>query len=602
VRGQGTYVQASDVSWASLKQLLPYLWRYRTRLLVSLLLLVAAKFASVGLPYLLKLSVDRLDLGRSNPIYTVPLLLLIAYAVARFANVLFSELRDTVFGRVTENAMHDIGLKVFRHLHSLDLQFHLDRKTGALARDIDRGTNGISFLLRFMVFNILPTLLEIFLVIGILSMHYSLWFGLIVFVAILFYIVFSVFATERRTVHVREMNSADSDSSSRAIDSLLNYETVKYFNNEDYEADLYDQSLARWQRARRVNRISMFALNSGQAFIISLAMGAAMILAAYHVSENKMTLGDFALVNAYMMQIFMPLNFLGFVYREMKGSMVNIENMFKLLREQPEISDADAAQTLHPGNATIRFDRVSFYYHAERPILRNVSFTVEPRQRVALVGSSGSGKSTTARLLFRFYDVKEGAIYIGDQDIRSLTLNSLRATMAFVPQDTVLFNASIVDNIRYGDIRASDERVQKAIDMAHLREFIHSLPQGENTLVGERGLKVSGGEKQRIAIARALLKNPSILVFDEATSSLDSAAEKEIMRAINEISGERTVLIIAHRLSTIANVDQILVLDKGEIVERGTHSQLLKEDGRYARLWNLQMSEKSSGSTSSDSA
>jgi ABC-type transport system involved in Fe-S cluster assembly fused permease/ATPase subunit len=593
LRGQGSSVSYSEVSWSSLKQLLPYLLKYRLRLGLSLLCLILAKLASISLPFLLKDAVDQLDsAGDVGSIIAVPLGLLLAYAIVRFANVLFAELRDTVFGRVSESAMHNIGLKVFKHLHSLDLQFHLNRKTGALSRDIERGTNGISFLLRFMVFNIIPTLLEIILVIVILSSRYTLWFGLIVFVAIVIYITYSIYATEIRTKHVREMNTADSDASTRAIDSLLNYETVKYFGNEDYEAKLYDENLTRWQSARRKNRLTVFTLNGGQAFIISLAMGLSMILAAYGVQRGEMTLGDFVLINAFMMQIFMPLNFLGFVYREMKGSMANIENLFKLLRENPSIKNSDSATELALSQAEIQFDDVSFSYQKERNILNKISFTLPAKSRLAIVGHSGSGKSTISKLLFRFYDPTGGVIRIDGQDIHGLSLESLRASMAFVPQDTVLFNTTIYENIRYGDIDAEDSAIQQAIDMADLRNFINKLPLGLDTVVGERGLKLSGGEKQRIAIARAILKKPAILVFDEATSSLDSKAEKEILNAIDSISGDRSVLMIAHRLSTIASADQILVLDDGNIVERGNHQELIAKKGTYAELWELQKKEE----------
>lgn len=593
MRGQGTSVEYSEISWSSLKQLLPYLAAYRLRILIALACLIAAKLASIGLPFILKHIVDALDSNNAMvATLAVPLGLLLAYAALRFANVLFAEIRDTVFGRVTENAMHDIGLKVFKHLHSLDLQFHLDRKTGALSRDIERGTTGISFLMRFMVFNIIPTLLEIFMVIGILSGAYTPWFGLIVVIAIISYVAYSVYATELRTKFVREMNKADSETNTRAIDSLLNYETVKYFGNEDYEAELYDKNLSQWQLARRSNRLSIFALNGGQAFIISAAMGAAMILAAYEVSRDTMTIGDFVLINAFMMQIFMPLNFLGFVYREMKGSLANIENMFKLLRVKTKIENRDDAVSIQIYKGEIAFKNVCFSYANERQILQDISFVVPEKSTIALVGSSGSGKSTISKLLFRFYDPVSGCITIDGQDLSALTLESLRATMAFVPQDTVLFNTSIYDNIRYGNINASDESIQSAIDMAHLRGFVEKLPKGLETIVGERGLKLSGGEKQRIAIARAILKQPKILVFDEATSSLDSGAEKEIMKAIEEISGDRSVLMIAHRLSTVSKADQILVLEEGKIVEKGDHANLINLGGRYKQLWDLQKMEQ----------
>lgn len=592
MRGQATHVQYSEVKWATLKKLVPYLLRYKHRLMLAIALLIAAKLASIGLPFVLKHIVDSLDQGQGVlNIVTVPLGLLIAYGLVRLANVLFAELRDTVFGRVTEHAMHDIALKVFKHLHALDLEFHLNRKTGGMARDIERGTNGISFLMRFMVFNIIPTLLEIILVIAILSSKYSLWFGVIVLGAIIAYVGWSVWATEVRTQFVREMNAADSDTNSRAVDSLLNFETVKYFGNEEYEAKLYDKNLEGWEQARRKNRLSIFALNGGQAIVISIFMSAAMILAAFHVQEGEMTIGDFVLVNAFMMQIFMPLNFLGFVYREMKGSMANIEKMFVLLDEKPAITENDDAKALRLKSPKVEFRNVEFSYKPERKILSGVSFDIDALSKVAIVGSSGSGKSTISKLLFRFYDCQSGSILIDDQDIKGFSLHSLRSHMGFVPQDTVLFNASIYDNIRYGNVDATDEEINRAIALAHLRQFIDSLPEGSNTVVGERGLKLSGGEKQRVAIARTILKNPPILVFDEATSSLDSHSEKEILNAIDSISAEKTCLVIAHRLSTIADADKIIVLENGAIVEQGSHSDLIKTQGRYAKLWSIQESE-----------
>ena len=593
MRGQGTHVNYSDVSWSTLRKLVPYLSHYKGRLLLALALLVAAKIASITLPFLLKHIVDAFTVNDANNVLmVVPLALLIAYGCVRLANVLFSELRDTVFGRVTEHAMHHIALKVFKHLHALDLEFHLNRKTGGLARDIERGTSGINFLLRFMVFNIVPTILEIALVIVILSLNYSLWFGVIVFTAIVTYIAWSIFATEIRTQHVREMNTADSETNTRAIDSLLNYKTVKYFGNEEHEARHYDHNLTGWERARRKNRLSIFTLNGGQATIISVFMSLAMILAAYRVSDGSMTVGDFVLINAFMMQIFMPLNFLGFVYREMKGSMANIEKMFALLELKPAIVDNKNAQPLILSQGEIEFSGVDFHYTKNRPILSDVSFSLPAKSRVAIVGSSGSGKSTISKLLFRFYDTTNGSIRIDGQDIKNVTAASVRSTMGFVPQDTVLFNDTIYENIRYGRIDSSDKEIQKAIKLAHLDTFISQLPEGENTIVGERGLKLSGGEKQRVAIARTILKNPSIFVFDEATSSLDSESEKLILDAVNEISKDKTSLIIAHRLSTIANADKIIVLENGKIVEQGNHEYLLSISGRYHDLWKLQEAEK----------
>lgn len=593
MRGSRTNVSLQEVNWKTLFSLVPYMMEHKRRIVLALLCLIGAKVASVGLPFILKYIVDDLDINTlQEKLIAVPLGLLIAYGLVRFSNVLFGELRDTIFGRVTERAMRRIGLKVFKHLHNLDLDFHLNRRTGGLSRDIERGTNGISFLMRFMVFNIVPTLIEIALIIGILFGKYNVWFALIVFTAVSLYIGFSIFATEFRTKFVREMNQAESQTSTRAIDSLLNFETVKYFTNEDYEATHYDNELAQWENARQRNRLSLFLLNGGQAFIIALAMSSAMILAAYNVANHRMTLGDFVLINAFMMQVFMPLNFLGFVYREMKGSLANIDKMFSLLATKSNISDMENASELKVHEGKIRFSNVSFGYHPERPILKNVSFDVAPLQKVAIVGASGSGKSTLLKLLFRFYDVDSGEIDIDNQNIRTVSQHSLRKAIGVVPQDSVLFNTSIVDNIRYGRVDASDDEVEHAIALAHLTQFIEQLPEKGNTMVGERGLKLSGGEKQRVAIARAILKHPPIMVFDEATSSLDSRSEHIILQAIREISRHQTSLVIAHRLSTIVDADKIIVLHEGSITEEGTHQQLLSLNGKYAELWKIQQAEK----------
>ncbi|WP_045857105.1 ABCB family ABC transporter ATP-binding protein/permease [Teredinibacter purpureus] len=589
MRGQKTDVAFSDVNWKALKSLIPYLLEYRGRLFLAILCLIGAKMASVGLPFVLKHIVDHLDLTTAAAQLTsIPLALLIAYGFVRFANVLLGELRDTLFGRITERAMRRVGLRVFRHLHALDLDFHLNRRTGGLSRDVERGVNGISFLMRFMVFNIVPTLLEILLVALLLLVNYHAGYAVIVLTAVIAYVGWSVFATEWRTRFIRMANTAESESSTRAVDSLINYETVKYFTNEDYEAQRYDHDLAQWEQAKRKNRLTLFALNGGQSFIIAASMSAAMILAAWDVAHQKMTLGDFVLINAFMMQIFMPLNLLGFVYREMKGSMANIEKMFNLLAQTPAIVDEPDAPDLVVTHAEIEFKNVSFHYQKERPILKNISFKVGAHQKVAVVGSSGAGKSTLLKLLFRFYEPCEGEIIVDGQNIRHINQHSLRRNIGVVPQDTVLFNSSILENIRYGDITATDEQVLDAIRLAHLDEFVATLPEGVNTQVGERGLKLSGGEKQRVAIARTILKRPAILVFDEATSSLDSKSEKSILHALEEIAQEQTSLAIAHRLSTIVNADTILVLDAGIIIEYGNHAQLLKQKGKYAQLWELQ--------------
>ena len=588
MRGGGSRVSVDidQVNWRSLRLVIPYLTEYRGRIFLALLCLVGAKLASVGLPFILKNIVDRLN--DVNALVVVPLGLLFAYGVVRFANVLFGEIRDTLFGRVTERAMRRVGYRVFTHLHSLDLSYHLNRRTGGVSRDIERGVTGISFILRFMVFNIVPTFLEVGMVVVLLVWNYSFGFGLIVLISVVAYVLFSFYATEKRTAFIRAMNAAESQSSTRSVDSLLNYETVKYFNNEDYEARHYDASLAQWEVARRRNRLSLFVLNGGQSLIIAVAITVAMLFAANQVAQKQMTIGDFVLINALMMQVFMPLNFLGFVYREMKGSMANVDAMFALLNVAPVVRDQETANDLNVTKGEIEFRDIDFSYHSERPILKGVTFSVLPKQKVAIVGSSGSGKSTIMKLLFRFYDVDSGCIMIDDQEITQVTQHSLRKSIAVVPQDAVLFNASIFENIRYGDVSATDEQVWEAIKMSYLDEFIAQLPEGEKTLVGERGLKLSGGERQRVAIARAILKKPSFMIFDEATSSLDSHSEQRILQAMQRIQKDYTSIVIAHRLSTVVDADQILVLDRGQVVERGSHAQLLAQQGQYAMLWQIQ--------------
>lgn len=575
------------LNWYVIKLLWPYLLEYKGRIILAMSCLVATKLASVGLPFILKQLVDNLDEGKTTQLLSVPVGLVLAYGAVRFLMAITGEIRDTLFGRVTERAIRRLGLAVFDHLHRLDLDFHLERKTGGLSRDIERGTSGVSFLMRFMVFNIVPTLLEIAMVIGIFFFNYGIAFAAITFFSVLAYIFFSIIATEWRTEYVRDAAKADSLSNTRAIDSLLNYETVKYFNNEKYESDRYDQALEQWEIAKRKNRLSLFALNGGQALIVALAMTAMMALAAYQVTYREMTLGDFVLINAFMMQLFMPLNFLGFVYREIRGALANIERMFGLLDKYPSIVDAPNALDFQPSRGELSFEKVNFSYD-DRPILRDVSFKVEAGRKVAVVGDSGAGKSTLIKLLFRFYDVDQGAIRIDGQDIRHLTQEALRRAIAIVPQDTVLFNDSLVENIRYGRPSASDAEVLNAIKLAHLEQFIGSLSQGWDTKVGERGLKLSGGEKQRVAIARAILKGSPVLVFDEATSSLDSRSEQAILSALREAAKGHTSLVVAHRLSTIIDADLIVVLSQGEIVEQGTHTALLVMDGLYAKLWRIQ--------------
>ena len=531
---------------------------------------------------------DTLSENGESGLIIVPVALVLAYGFARFSMIILGEIRDTIFGRVTERAMSKIGLLVFKHVHSLDLDFHLNRRTGGLSRDIERGVNGISFLMRFFVFNIAPTLIEIALVIGILLFNYGLAFAVITLIAVVAYILFSTTMTDWRTGFVREAAQADSAASTISLDSLLNYETVKYFTNEEYEANRYDKSLSHWEVAKRKNRLSLLGLNAGQGLIISVAMTAMMWLAAERVAQGSMTVGDFVLINAFMMQLFIPLNFLGFVYREIKGSMANIENMFALLDLKPVVEDAVNASELEVTRGAINFNQVSFHYREDRAIIRDLSFTIQAGEKVAIVGASGAGKSTLVKLLFRFYDPNSGTILIDGQDISGVTQHSLRRTVGIVPQDTVLFNQSIFENIRYGNPEASDEEVIQSIRLAHLEDFVSQLPRGSATMVGERGLKLSGGEKQRVAIARTILKRPPILVFDEATSSLDSKSERSILSALQEISQGHTSMVIAHRLSTVIDADRIIVLDHGAMVEQGSHRELLSRQGHYFTLWNAQ--------------
>jgi ATP-binding cassette subfamily B protein len=583
--------EVTTFNWRVVTLLLPYLFEFKTRILLALSCLILTKVASVYLPFVLKDIVDVLDTQQENRVYLVPLALVGTYGLVRLTIVIFAEIRDTLFGRVTERAIRRIGLKVFQHLHKLDLDFHLNRQTGGLSRDIDRGTSGINFLMRFMIFNIIPTLIEIVMVVSILLINYGIWFALITSLSIVLYVGYSVYATDWRTRYIRAANKADSSSNTRAIDSLLNYETVKYFTNEEYEAKAYDNHLADWEKAKMQNRLSLFALNGGQALIISCSMTAMLALAAYQVTYGEMTLGDFVLVNAFMMQLFIPLNFLGFVYREIKGSLANIEHMFDLMLKKPKVEDGHNAKALFLSQAQISFENVSFAYDPKRPIIKNLSFTIKSGQKVAVVGESGSGKSTLVKLLFRFYDCDSGRICIDQQNIREVTQHSLRKNIGIVPQDTVLFNDTLFSNVQYGEPTATKQAVNNAFELAHLAKFVTRLPEGVETIVGERGLKLSGGEKQRVAIARTILKNPRILVFDEATSSLDSQSEQAILTAIKEVAEHRTSLVIAHRLSTIIDADNIIVMQQGEIIEQGTHQDLLADHGHYYNMWQLQNNE-----------
>jgi ATP-binding cassette subfamily B protein len=586
-------VSLTNTAW--LKTLWPYLLEYKGRVLLAGLCLVGAKLASVSMPFFLKDLVDGLagegaggsTISPDNVWLWFPIGLLLAYGSVRLLNVLLGEVRDVLFGRVTERAMRRMSLKVFRHLHKLSLDFHLSRQTGALQRDIERGTNGISFLMRFVIFNILPTFLELFLVIGLLLYNYPPWFALITLVAVVSYVLYTARITEWRTMYVREANKMDSSTHARALDSLLNYETVKYFSAEEREAKDYDESLSRWEQARRKNRLTLFALNSGQALIISLAMTLMLCLSAYYVLIGTMTIGDFTLMNAFMFQLFMPLSFLGFVYREVKASLASIEQMLALLKEKPTVED-NGLGTLENSQASIEFTNLNFHYQSQRPILKDLSFSIGAGERVAVVGSSGAGKSTLTKLLFRFYDRTSGDISINGQSIYSLSLDNLRKHIGVVPQDTVMFNDTFKNNLLYALPNASDEELARVITMAQLDDFLSQCPDSLETIVGERGLKLSGGEKQRLAIARMLLKRPAIMVFDEATSSLDSRTEKNINEAIRKVSAGHTSLIIAHRLSTIIDADKIVVVEQGRVVEQGKHTELLALEGYYYQLWQAQ--------------
>jgi ATP-binding cassette, subfamily B, heavy metal transporter len=580
--------------WQTLKKLFPYLWAYRWRVLIALACMVCAKLANLGVPIVLKHLVDGLSLpSTSTTLLVVPLALVLAYGALRLSMTVFTELREFVFAKVTQSAVRKIALEVFGHLHNLSLRFHLERQTGGLTRDIERGTRGVSSLVSYSLYSILPTLIEIAMVLTYLVLKYEIWFAVITISALLSYITFTVLVTEWRTNFRKQMNDLDSKANTRAVDSLLNYETVKYFGNEEFEAKRYDESMQRWMRAAIRSQTSLSLLNIGQSCIIAVAVTLMVWRATLGVVEGRMSVGDLVLVNAFMIQLYIPLNFLGVLYREIKQSLTDMDKLFGLLEANKEVADAPNAPALHlqarsGQGPEICFERVDFGYQVDREILKSLSFTIAPGTTTAVVGASGAGKSTLARLLYRFYDVNAGRVLIDGQDIKAITQKSLRQAIGIVPQDTVLFNDTLQYNLAYGRPGCSQADIDEAVAAAQLDRFVSTVPTGYQTMVGERGLKLSGGEKQRVAIARMLLKNPPILILDEATSALDTSNEQAIQGALRQLAARRTTLVIAHRLSTIVDADQILVMEQGEVVESGTHAALLAKQGRYAAMWDAQ--------------
>ncbi len=593
----GTAAPPPRSDWITLKRLFPYLWEYKWRALAALSFMLGAKLANVGVPLLLKNLVDTMNLkpGDARVVLVVPVALLLAYGLLRLSTTIFTELRELVFAKATEGAARRISLEVFRHLHALSLRFHLERQTGGMTRDIERGTRGVHSLISYSLYSIIPTLIEVTLVLSVLAVRFDVWFAGITLIALVFYITFTVTVTNWRTQFRKTMNELDSMASSRAIDSLLNYETVKYFNNEEFEARRYDENLKRYRAAAITSQKTLSLLNAGQQLIIALGLVAMLWRATQGVVDGRMTLGDLVMVNAFMIQLYIPLGFLGVIYREIKQSLTDLEKMFTLLEREREIADEPDAPPLRiSATPAVRFENVSFAYDPSRPILHHVSFEIPPGKTVAVVGSSGAGKSTLARLLYRFYDVQHGRITIAGQDIKHVTQASVRQSIGIVPQDTVLFNDTVEYNIAYGKPGATHEQVEEAARAARIHDFIASTPLGYKTMVGERGLKLSGGEKQRVAIARTLLKNPPVVIFDEATSALDSANERAIQAELRATAQNKTTLVIAHRLSTVVDAHEILVMDGGRIVERGHHAELLAANGRYADMWAMQQQQQRS--------